>query len=87
MHIIFTTAARTKCKIWLSGRVVKAIDSKSIGKIPRRFESCGSRKVFFSLFSVNLLDIRGLYLIINYHGHRKGLPCLSSVGRALDCSS
>ena len=28
------------------GRVVKAIDSKSIGLCPRRFESCSLRKIF-----------------------------------------
>ena len=56
--------------IRLSGRVVKAIDSKSIGKIPRRFESCGSRKsVSFCTFFITKEIF--YILIINalmYHG-------------------
>ena len=37
----FTIQIRSSC-----GRVVKAIDSKSIGLCPRRFESCQLRNVF-----------------------------------------
>ena len=50
------------CRRRSRGRVVKAMDLKSIGFYPRRFESCRLRpNFFFSIF--NIIFIR---LIINY---------------------
>ena len=40
---------------WHRGRVVKAIDSKSIGVPPRRFESCRCRFIFIDLLNLILL--------------------------------
>ena len=39
------------------GRVVKALDSKSNGIFPRRFESC-SQRVYFLLFTQSLTSLR-----------------------------
>ena len=39
--------ALTACPV---GRVVKAIDLKSIGLCPRRFKSCTGREFFFFIF-------------------------------------
>ena len=39
------------CRLWHSGRVVKAMDLKSIGFIPRRFEPCLRRFSFSFCFN------------------------------------
>ena len=51
----YKTPLHTSC----DGRVVKALDLKSNGVSPRRFEPCSQRKKFFNL--------PGFYLLQNKH--------------------